>query len=637
MNFPQSQTELPTVTPNALIVLGFLLTLWIATHPYLGIIHDARLYLLQSLHSLEPGEWNQDLFFRYGTQDSFTIFSNGYKWLITTLGINRANLITTLVGDALWLAGLGLLVCTVLGRPTERLATVCGALALNPGYGGLGIFHYAEPFVTPRLFVEAIVMGGLALAMQRRCIWTPILFLLALAIHPLIAIPGIGILAFHMLRRDPRIWTALGLAVAVSGICASFGIDPFTRVLEFYDANWFQIVKGRTDFALISAWTFGDYVKATSTFLILGIFLTMSSNRERKFVTSLMVVTIASLVTSFLGADLAHNVLVANLQLWRAMWFASLASNIAVILMILRSNGTNRIAFVIIATISLLSHFLFGPRVVAPFAIILCLLWPLHKTLPNRRARLGVAAMILILLAFTLTLTAYAFYVQVPVDRHIGLHLANLTLAIVSVLGLTQNARHPSGKWLIAVAVGSLITSVVLADQRTPWNRYVYGAGTDLGLNQFLANSGATYWEGTSGTEALWFKAKKPSYFSCLQGTESIFFRPQAMEWSRRQSALQHLNTEDFGNAPCGLKMDPTANGPNSPIQITAACQALPELDTIILNHPVPNLPSKSWTAPAYQEIFEHDPGTHNRHNRLVKVSTFYRYSCADLRKPLSK
>jgi hypothetical protein len=225
----------------------------------------------------------------------------------------------------------------------------------------------------------------------------------------------------------------------------------------------------------------------------------------------------------------------------------------------------------------------------------------------------------------------------VLVDRHIDLHLENMLLAASALLGLAWNAQHPPGRWLIIFVVGTLVASSVLADQRTSWNRYVYGPSTDHGLKQFLADSGTTYWEGNNGTEALWFRAGKSSYFSCLQGTESMFFRPQAMEWSKRQSALRHLNTQDFGNARCGLKADPGDNGPNSPAQIAAACQALPDLDTIILNHPIPGLPDRSWTAPAYQEVFQRGPGIPNLRDGIRRTSTFYRYSCASLRKPLSK
>ncbi|WP_291772612.1 hypothetical protein [Castellaniella sp.] len=633
MTISQRSTAHHTISPKILIAATFLLALWVLTHPYLGVIHDGRLYLLQSLHALDPSRWRDDLFFRYGSQDSFSLFSNGYKWLLAALGIAQANLLATLVGDALWLAGLGFLTCTLLKDPVERLAAIGAAIVLSAEYGGLGIFRYAEPFITPRLFSEAAVMGSLALAARRKYAMTSITGILAFVIHPLIALPGISIIAFEALRRDRRIWIIFG-AVLIIGIAgAGLGIDPFSRATQFYTADWFRVTSTRNNFALISTWGLADQARLATVFIVLGTFLTVASNQERRYVTTILIVTFLSCTVSFLGADVAHNVLIMNLQLWRALWIAHLAANAALLLLLLRTGKTERVPIVIAAIFSFLPNFLSTLSTTEPFIVILCLSWFLHKKLRHDKARFLITITILILIAFAIALDLYSLYVQVTLDRHLGRHLLILTLATAAVLGAARCIRQRPGGWMITSAVGVLAVSLLLINQQTEWHRYVYGSGSDGGLTQFLDNSGDTYWEGFNGTEVLWFRARKPSYFSCVQGTESMFFRSTALDWSRRKTALQSLNTQDFSEMLCRPKAGIRANVPKSPAQIAAACQSLRDLDTIILNHPVPGLPNRSWTAPTYQEITEYEQrGNGPIQPKTVKISTFYRYDCSALR-----
>lgn len=621
------------VSPNILIAAIFLLALWVITHPYLGVIHDARLYLLQSLHALDPSRWHDDLFFRYGSQDSFSLFSNGYKWLLAAVGIAPANLLATLIGDALWLAGLSLLACTILKVPVERLAVIGGVVALSAGYGSMGIFRYAEPFVTPRLFAEAAVMVSLALSVRQKYAWMFIVILLAFVIHPLIALPGIGIIAFEALRRDRRVWIILGAVLFIGLAGAELGVDPFSRAMQFYTADWFRVTSTRNSFALISAWGLADQARLAAVLFILGTFLTVANDRERRYAIAILIVTFLSCMVSFLGADIAHNVLIMNLQLWRALWIAHLAANAALLLLLLRTGKAERIPIAMAAAFSFLPTFLSAFNIIEPFIVILCLSWLLHKKLRHDRARLLVAIMILILVAFTIALALYSVYFLIALDQHLGQHLLTLLLAMATVLGAVWCFRYPPRASLLVAAIGILAANLFVSNQQTDWNRYVYGSGPDGGLTQFLAHSGNTYWEGDNGAEALWFRARKPSYFSCMQGAESMFFQPMAMEWSRRKTALQRLNTKDFSEMRCKSEASTRADGPESPAQIATVCQSLPDLDTIILDHPVPGLPRRPWTAPTYQEVTEYErQGNGHLHTKTVKTSTFYRYDCAAVR-----
>src|SRR5947209_4344896 len=56
------------------VLLLVLLAANAVTRPYANIEHDARLYSVQVLNQAERGSFNDDLFFRHGSQDRFSLF-----------------------------------------------------------------------------------------------------------------------------------------------------------------------------------------------------------------------------------------------------------------------------------------------------------------------------------------------------------------------------------------------------------------------------------------------------------------------------------------------------------------------------------------------------------------------------------
>ena len=125
----------------------------------------------------------------------------------------------------------------------------------------------------------------------------------------------------------------------------------------------------------------------------------------------------------------------------------------------------------------------------------------------------------------------------------------------------------------------------------------------------------------------LWFRHGAPSYFSCVQGSEALFFRGTAMDYARRGAALSRLDTADFAPAAspqCIEKQNARALGPTDPAQLATVCRALPDLDTLVLGQPVVGVPTQSWRAPAWQA----QAGS----ARTLKIDTFYRYSCRPFR-----
>jgi hypothetical protein len=149
-------------------------------------------------------------------------------------------------------------------------------------------------------------------------------------------------------------------------------------------------------------------------------------------------------------------------------------------------------------------------------------------------------------------------------------------------------------------------------------------------LAQFVSDTDNLYWEGD--LSLLWFKLRRPSYYSCVQGAGAMFFRGTALEFRRRADGLAVLNTEDFSNdkrLQCPLKQNPDQQGPKSSDELRAACRALPDLGGMVLTTLVAGAPHTEWKAPVGRVV---ERRTAAGGSRLERTDTFYLYRCDDLR-----
>jgi hypothetical protein len=208
--------------------------------------------------------------------------------------------------------------------------------------------------------------------------------------------------------------------------------------------------------------------------------------------------------------------------------------------------------------------------------------------------------------------------------------LGAAVMAATLVLLLAGPARmRASRSWAMPLtSIALLGLALVALDRRDPWQKFIENDKVPQSLLRFVDHVPNLYWEG--GVELLWFKLGHPSYYSCIQGTGSQFYRRTAMEFERRSVGLAGLNTGDFGDiepvpSACAPKQYPEDNGPGSEAQLTTACRALPELDAIVLTTPLPAAPYREWHAPVSQLVI--------RKTRVDRIDRFYVYRCADFRR----
>jgi hypothetical protein len=295
--------------------------------PYLGIYHDARLYSGQVLSHLRPEIYGHDLFFRFGSQDAFSIFSTIMRPLVAGLGISTAFWVGYAVATSLFVGGALRLTRRLL--PDEPIAAMFAGLAtvmVPLSYCGLRAMTVHEQFLTSRLMGTALAIWGLSYALESR--WkTAVLWLLAaLFVHPLMAVGGwLTLIACWIhLRFGGKMlaWMMVGAMAASSLLFLMPSVA--SRFLKIVDPVWEDAILRSSWYQYPSRWWWSDWANlGISGLLLLLALLRMAPSPQRSFLTAVGLVSILALIGTLLANVLPYALLKQG-QPYRALWVLAL-------------------------------------------------------------------------------------------------------------------------------------------------------------------------------------------------------------------------------------------------------------------------------------------------------------------------
>ena len=322
-----SPVAMPADIARRGLALFVLLSSWVLTwalaHGYDGLKHDGRLYTLQALGHLHPQTLSRDVFLEFGSQDHYTVFSPIYATLMTWLGTEPAAALLTLVSQLALVASALLLARRTLPSPTLALLGVAVLLAIPGTYGADRIFHYLETIVTPRMMAEALVLCGLAAALNARSLSALLLMALAALLHPVMAAPGLAALTIlHVGIPHPRRAAIAGGVALVALVTAAyvFPVGPLSR----FDADWFELVQRRSPNLFLTLWKFDDWARVIVVIATLTVGLgTLPSGRARTLCLLALATGLAGLMLNLITVDGLELVRFTQLQPWRWMWLAT--------------------------------------------------------------------------------------------------------------------------------------------------------------------------------------------------------------------------------------------------------------------------------------------------------------------------
>ena len=530
-----------------------LLAFWLIARPYRGVRHDALLYLGQALRRLMPDRFANDLFLQVASQEKYSLFSPLMAPIVGHLGIGGAEMILLACCNLLFMLAVWKMSEGWFDRPLRWVVMMFVAV-LPHTYGGLGEFSYAEPFLTARSLAEPLALFALWRLLRGRTAVAILLAILGALFHPLIALPilVIGWLVLVMRRRE---WAWLGILLIVPGVLAALGIPPFDGLLRRFDAPWLSVVQRLNAQAFAGAQGSLDWAPLAFDALVLVLLLRSARVPEglRQLAKSTLLAVVVLTIVWVLGADVLHNVLLTQLQLWRVYWPMHLLACMALPLVAVDYWKADKVgrwcaAALGVAAIAVASNWGTG---------WICIGWALAALAVHHwRARVSdpmilfaVAASFLAMAGITAKVAWLTLQAVRAVPDNFGdagpvLVLLGLPfIAGVLIVGLAWMLSK-DGRWR-AVALFAALAGVAFGasvwDQRSGWQRRLE-ASLQAGAPAFDAQippGASVYWDQTLITP--WLLARRGTFFNHDQGAGVLFDRATALEFARRESLVEGI------------------------------------------------------------------------------------------------
>lgn len=542
------------------LLLAFLL---IYLKPYHGIRHDAVLYLGQALLRWKPEQFSQDLFFLYGSQAEFTIFPQIIAWLMAWFSAAELFLAATLLGLCLFALASAVLVRRLLPEG-QRFFALLALLVLPTGYGGWGIFSYAEPFFTGRTLGEPLILLAIAAWFGSRRVWAAGIWLLAAAIHPLQALPALVIAWLDLVHRDRRWLHLLWVGALSLPLVGVLGIIPADRLFASIDEQWLGWLKEPDKFLFLTLWRPADWMYALTDLFLGWLILQRAAGALQDFARAAIVATLAGFAASLLLADLLQLAMPTALQLWRAHWLLHWLAMACVPWLLIGEYATEgRFAT---RWWLLLTIVVFGTPAggIAPSPLAVLLLIPMYLAWPTLQARIGtglrrglklVIPMFPVLGLAKFTQGAFGLLADAGWARQVVrpefVFLSYSLVAGAFAAGVVVLLRRGGSYPLVVVPILALALWHAAGewDRRNEWTRYIESAQYKSNLfGVEIEPTAQVYWKGE--LLAPWLVLQRASYFNDHQLAGQIFNRKKAEEANARRRVLRVL---EFQQSICSV------------------------------------------------------------------------------------
>jgi hypothetical protein len=578
-----------------------LAAIWLLTHRYHGIHHDALFYAVQALAQGDPARFEHDLFFVFGSQNDYTLFTPPYAWLSRQIGLGTAAFALLAVAQCIW-AFAAFRIARQWLHGTFLVAGLALLFALPAHYGYESVFHYAESFLTARIWAESLVLLGLAATLKGRGGLAVAAILGACLLHPIMALPGVMFLAaYHWQRHWKWLPLLLMLALAVAG------------ALPKMDAAWIELVQKRAPFVFIERWRWQEWVEP---FTWIGILLAAARGiaPARNAFFALALTGAAGLGLAVI-ATLTQAALFVQAQPWRSLWLLKVCGLLALVALFMerwRRSAADRWLLAGFAAAALTAGSLGGATAMV-LALLANSLWrrEVPPVLPRWVAPGAVLALFAVLLETLLALLQQGSYLLERIQGALspGTHwpvgdLASvfygplaLLLAPLAVILVLVAGRRP------AAGIGAAL--IFLAAASFGWYRaddllqnHLFRTTQARPFDREIPPDATVYWQ--DNFLYAWFLLGQGNYASIQQSVGVVFSRQTAQETRRRLARIAAFSQTDSDIGPDGrlrpaneLRSQPSPQAAD----LAALCQD-PILHSVILRQALGAPGHPTWADP---------------------------------------
>jgi hypothetical protein len=502
----------------------------------------------QALLHLYP-EWLQhDLFFAFGSQDQFSVFSRLIAGLYRAVGMPSTQFFLLAICHAGFLMAAAWLVRDLNDRRARWLGL--SALAtLSHFYGGRSIFAFAETFLTARTLAEPLALFSVV-AMVRGCKgWAFALAAAAAMAHPLVALPCLVVIWILLCSTHRRWLWAAPVAVV---LLASIGMfAPQLHLWQRFDGVWWEQVQEISPHVFVGQWTFGDWLVVVLDIALLRFAVSLFPGAIGQLARAAILSALGLLTLSAVAADLMHNVLLTGLQFWRALWVVHVLALLLMPALVMRlweepQGGRLRALAFVLLTLAVNAKW-DTAWAFALWAGLLQLGARSDVRLSVRTERMAIAATALACVGLSLSVahSTVRSLAGAGVGMDIGLWLWVAMTSPALGLGLAMAVLWIAGQarfrfLSLALTVGVVLLGAAHWDRRDPWVQYIEAATPGQHpFSKHIPPSAQVYWQ--HELPATWAVLGRASFFSNHQGAGLLFNRATAEEYARRKPAVAGL------------------------------------------------------------------------------------------------
>jgi len=503
--------------------------------PYKGVTHDGVLYTAKAFKLLLPDIFEGDIFFKYGFQDSYTIFPVIYAALIEWTGYHQAALIMAITGQLVFVTGIGFFIYQVAGKKILPLFMIL--LVTVEQYRH--IFDLFEFYQTSRPFSAGLVFIFLAALTNKQWFMAIVSIVIAVLLHPLIALTGLIVGLFLLPWRLAAVFSVLGLAGLV--VLVAFNLGPFGNLLQSLDDEWLEVVRMRSPFLFV-----GDFERLTWRllyfFLAINLIAYFSSTEKlRRIFLANIIATTVTVFASWLLIDQFHNVLVTQLQPWRIIFLFYVISILALAYVLTELSRSSFGRLIIVYITILYLHMGLLPYWIS---LLVFVVWYFRRDYGSPARIYQVIAWVI--LGYVL----FHFFLDVKNSYRIGsniwdsdllqtsLYLLDrwnfLILLILLCLYVAWTYISRSKYVLNAMLLASVVLLISIVDKETGKDR-TFGRLTDSAtekLQEMIPVDSEILWSG--GLENTWYDLNRRFYVSRPQAASVVFSREYAMTIKER-------------------------------------------------------------------------------------------------------
>lgn len=294
---------------------------------YEGLYMDGLFYLFQAVHPWIADRFTTDLFFMFGNQDQYSVFSPLYRLFISAFGIP----VGSFVLYELILFGIVSALFAIVWKLNSKWALpVLLLLAVSPSRYSYGMWHfsYLEKLAIARSLAEVFLLWGVYLLLFTKRKWLPLLvFIAGMAVHPLMC--GWG-LALWLVYQYPKMLKYIVVLSLIFPAVVLLNVGPFAP----FDDLWAQVNTTRA--GVFNGPTLNDALRVTCYFAVLLVCYKLPKMHDvRNFVFAILVLGSIAFYWALMGTW-TRCIFIVQVQPNRFEWVMAVFAKIFGMIAILR-------------------------------------------------------------------------------------------------------------------------------------------------------------------------------------------------------------------------------------------------------------------------------------------------------------